>query len=99
MNKSLKNPELMDTFLVGNHCHIFRKVIKSNVVNISKSINEYYQKIILKTGHEMDLYPALHCLIFSLDALNVKRLSAEGDEKWVIAVDTQGNIYCRTGYS
>ena len=38
----------METFLVGNHCHIFRKIIKSNAVNISKSTNEYYQKIIEK---------------------------------------------------
>ena len=34
MNEILQHPEIMDTFLVGNHCHIFRKIIKSNVVNI-----------------------------------------------------------------
>ena len=28
MNKFLQNPELTDIFLVGNHCHIFRKIIK-----------------------------------------------------------------------
>ena len=30
-----------------------------NAVNISKSPNEYYQKIISKSGLKMDLYPAL----------------------------------------
>ena len=30
-----------------------------NAVSISKSPNEYYQKIISKSGLKMDLYPAL----------------------------------------
>ena len=60
MNEILQHPELMDTFLVRNHCHIFRKIIKSNVVSISKGTNEYYQKIIKKSGHKMDLYLAMH---------------------------------------
>ena len=25
---STQHPELMDTFLVGNHCHSFRKIIE-----------------------------------------------------------------------
>ena len=37
----------------------FAKIIKSNVANISKSTNEYYQKNIEKSGHKMDIYPAL----------------------------------------
>ena len=49
----------MDTSLVGNHYHIFRKIIKSNEAYISKSTNEYYQNIIEKSGHKMDLYPAM----------------------------------------
>ena len=36
MNEISQNPELLDTFLVVNHCHIFRKIIKSNIVNMSK---------------------------------------------------------------
>ena len=59
MNEISQHPELMDTFLVWNYCHIFRKIIKSNAVNISKSTNKYYQKIIQKSGHKMDLYPAM----------------------------------------
>ena len=30
-----------------------------NVVIILKSTNEYYRKIISKSGHKMDLYPAM----------------------------------------
>ena len=37
----------------------FRKIIKSNVVNISESSNEYYQKNYLKSVHKMDLYLAM----------------------------------------
>ena len=60
MNEILQNAELMYTFLVGNHCHIFREIIKSTTVNISESTNEYYQKIIEKSRHKMDLYPAMN---------------------------------------
>ena len=38
---------------------IFRKIIQLNVVIILKSTNEYYRKIISKSGHKTDLYPAL----------------------------------------
>ena len=41
---------------------IFRKLIQLNVVIILKSTNEYYQKIISKSGRKMDLYPAMWCL-------------------------------------
>ena len=44
MNEILQHPELMYTFLVGNHCHILWMIIKSNAVNISKSTKEYYQQ-------------------------------------------------------
>ena len=39
--------------------HIFRKIIELNAVIIFKSANEYYRKIISKSGRKMDLYPAL----------------------------------------
>ena len=45
---------------------IFRKIMQLNVVNISKSPNEYSQKIISKSGLKMDPCPALDsffCLI------------------------------------
>ena len=38
---------------------IFTKMIQLNAVSISKSLHEYYQKIISKNGLKMDLYPAL----------------------------------------
>ena len=38
---------------------IFRKIINSNAVIILKSTNEYYRKIISKSGRKMDLYPAM----------------------------------------
>ena len=59
MNEVIQYPELMDTFLVGSLYHMLGKIIKSNVVNNSKSTNEYYQKILLKSGFKMDLYPAM----------------------------------------
>ena len=37
----------------------FRKIIKSNIVNISKSSRKYYQKVHLKSCHKMDLYLAM----------------------------------------
>ena len=36
-----------------------RKIIQLNVVIILKSSNEYHLKIIPKSGHKMDFYPAL----------------------------------------
>ena len=60
MNDILLLSELMDTFLFGNHCHIFKKVIKCS--QHFKNNNEYYQKINLKSGHKMDLYPAMNSL-------------------------------------
>ena len=38
---------------------IFRKIIQLNAVIILKSSNEYYWKIISKSCHKMDLYPAI----------------------------------------
>ena len=38
---------------------IFRKIIQLNVVIILKNTNEYYRKIISKSGHKMALYSAL----------------------------------------
>ena len=38
---------------------IFRKIIQLNAVIIFKSTKEYYRKIISKSGHKMDLYPAM----------------------------------------
>ena len=40
---------------------IFMKIIELNAVIILKSANEYYRKIISKSGSKMDLYPALFC--------------------------------------
>ena len=61
MNKILQHPESIDTLeTIGI---IFRKMINSNAVNILKSTNEYYHKIIPKSGHKMDLYPAMVSLV------------------------------------
>ena len=38
---------------------IFRKIIDLNAVIILKSTNEYYRKIISKSGLKMNLYPAM----------------------------------------
>ena len=38
---------------------IVRKIIQLNAVIILKSTKEYYRKIISKSGHKMDLYPAM----------------------------------------
>ena len=43
---------------------IFRKIIQLNLVIRLKSTNEYYQKIISKSGRKMDLYPAMLSTIF-----------------------------------
>ena len=37
----------------------FRKIIQLNAVLILESTNEYYRKIISKSGRKMDLYPVL----------------------------------------
>ena len=39
--------------------YIIRKIIQLNVVITLKGSNEYYQKIISKSGLKMDLHPAL----------------------------------------
>ena len=39
---------------------IFRKIIQLNAVLNLNSTNEYYQKIISKSGRKMDLYPAMY---------------------------------------
>ena len=38
---------------------IFRKIIDLNAVISLKSTNEYYRKIVSKSGRKMDLYPAM----------------------------------------
>ena len=38
---------------------IFKKIIQLNAVILLRSTNEYYRKIISKSGCKMDLYPAL----------------------------------------
>ena len=38
---------------------IFRKIMQLNAVSVSKSPNEYSQKMFSKSGLKMDLYPAL----------------------------------------
>ena len=38
---------------------IFRKIIQLNAIIIFKSTNEYYRKILWKSGDKMDLYPAM----------------------------------------
>ena len=38
---------------------IFRKIIQLNAIIILKNTNEYYRKIISKSGLKMDLYPAM----------------------------------------
>ena len=37
----------------------FRKIIQLNAVINLESANEYYRKIISKSGSKMDLYPAM----------------------------------------
>ena len=37
----------------------FKEIIQLNAVIILKGTNEYYRKIILKSGFKMDLYPAM----------------------------------------
>ena len=41
---------------------IFRKIKQLITVIILKSSNEYHRKTISKSGHKMDLYPALNIL-------------------------------------
>ena len=53
---------------------IFRKIIKLNAVIILKSANEYYQKIISKSGRKIDLYPAL-VTINEVDIKDVRIMS------------------------
>ena len=38
---------------------------------MSKSTNEYYQKIIQKNGHKMDLYPAMGVIINYINILHI----------------------------
>ena len=45
---------------------IFRKIIQLNVVIILKTTNEYYRKIISKSGHKMDLYPAMCAFVYTV---------------------------------
>ena len=46
--------------------NIFRKIMQLNAVIILKSTNEYYRKILLKSGRKMDLYPAMFNMIIFL---------------------------------
>ena len=68
MNEISQHHEIMETFLVAI---IFRKIIKYNAVNISKIINEYYQKIIPKSGHKMDLYPVMYALSSDINGSHI----------------------------
>ena len=47
--------------------HIFRKIIQLNAVIILKSTNEYYRKIISKSGLKLDLFPAMDLFKFSIN--------------------------------
>ena len=49
----------------------FRKIIQLNAVIILKRSNEYYRKIISKSGHKMDLYPAMIAKQYALHGHNV----------------------------
>ena len=51
MNKIWQHSELTDTFLVGNHCHIFRKIPNEMQLTFHKALTNTIQK--------MDLYPAM----------------------------------------
>ena len=51
---------------------IFRKIMQLNAVSISKSLNEYYHKIISKNGLKMDLYPAMKIVLLIHIPLNLK---------------------------
>ena len=56
----------------GAIAQFFRKIIQLNTVIIWKSTNEYYQKIILKSGLKMDLYLAMRYqqILCDLSAIN-----------------------------
>ena len=49
----------VEKIIIGNHCQIVMKIIKLNAINILKSTNNYHQKIIEKSSHKMNLYPAM----------------------------------------
>ena len=48
---------------------IFGKIIQLNAVIILKSFNEYYRKIISKSGRKMDLYPAMFLFLHILNEI------------------------------
>ena len=56
MNKFWQHPELLNTFLVGNHSHIFLGRFSNEM---QPTLIKHYQKFIKKGGHEMDFYPAM----------------------------------------
>ena len=48
--------------------NFFRNIIQLNAVTILKSTNEYYRKIISKSGLKMDLYPAMLAVKLQYDS-------------------------------
>ena len=56
MNEILPQHGLMDTFLVGNYCHIFKEDYK---IKCSQHFKKQKQKIVQKGGNKMDFYPAM----------------------------------------
>ena len=92
MNEILLLPELMDIFLVGNHTSFFRKIIKWNTVNILKSTNENCQKIIPKSGHKMDLYPAMHFALWTMGRSDRFNIGLIRNEKLLDITSSLGTI-------
>ena len=56
MNEISQHPALMDTFLVGNHCHIFFGKLSNQMYS---TFQKALTNTIQKSGYKMDLYPAM----------------------------------------
>ena len=59
MNEILQHPELMHTFLVGNHCHFLGRLSNQMQSIFLEVLMNTIKKLFKKSGHKMDLYPAM----------------------------------------
>ena len=64
-----------------NIVQIFRKILGNNTIIILKYTNENYQKIISKSGHKIDLYPAMFSEIYFSNLTRAKNYSKEPNFK------------------
>ena len=65
----------MQKFLVGNNCPNFRKILELKGMNILKNTNGLCKKIILKSRHKMDLYPAIFSQILTTLSMKLQMLN------------------------